>query len=41
MKFLVDENVGRSIVCYLTSCGYDVVSVQECCPGIQDLEVCT
>jgi len=40
MKFLVDENVGRSIVRYLTSCGYDVVSVQECCPGIQDLEVC-
>jgi len=40
MKFLVDENVGRSVVRYLRSCGYDVVSVQECCPGIQDLEVC-
>ncbi len=40
MKFLVDENAGRSIVRHLRSLGHDVVSIQECCPGIEDLEVC-
>jgi predicted nuclease of predicted toxin-antitoxin system len=40
MRFLVDESAGRAIVRYLRSLGHDVVSVQECCPGIEDSEVC-
>ena len=40
MKFLVDESVGRSVVCYLRSLAYDVISVQEICQGIEDSEVC-
>ena len=40
MKFLVDESSGRSIVRYLRSQGYDVISVQEERPGIKDAEVC-
>ena len=41
MKFLVDESVGRSVVRYLRSLGYDVVSVQESCQGTGDSEICT
>ena len=40
MKFLVDESVGRSVVRYLRSLGYDVISVQESCQGIEDSEIC-
>lgn len=40
MKFLVDESSGQSIVSCLKALGYDVASVQEESPGIEDREVC-
>ena len=40
MKFLVDESAGQSIASYLRSRGYDVASVQENSPGMEDVRVC-
>jgi predicted nuclease of predicted toxin-antitoxin system len=38
-KFLVDENVGRSVVDYLIGKGHDVVVTKEEFPGREDLRL--
>jgi predicted nuclease of predicted toxin-antitoxin system len=39
MKFLVDENVGRSIVEYLSNRGFDTKSVSELYPSRDDASI--
>jgi predicted nuclease of predicted toxin-antitoxin system len=39
MKFLVDENIGKTIVSYLESSGYDVKWIRRVSPGISDIDV--
>ncbi|MBM4308057.1 MAG: hypothetical protein FJ107_04700 [Deltaproteobacteria bacterium] len=38
-KFLVDENVGRSVIDYLIGKGHDVVVTKEEFPGREDLQL--
>ena len=39
MRIIADENLHRQIILVLRSIGYDVLSVQEECAGIDDEEV--
>lgn len=39
MRFLVDENIGKSIVSYLRNVDHDVKWVKEVRPGISDIEI--
>lgn len=39
MKFLIDECVGPFVARWLTSQGYDAVSIYDICPGISDQDV--
>jgi predicted nuclease of predicted toxin-antitoxin system len=38
-KFLVDENVGQSVINYLSEKGYDLVVTREQFPGREDLRL--
>lgn len=39
MRFLVDENVGTSIVRYLRSARHDVVWIKDVTPGLPDRDI--
>lgn len=39
MRFLVDENIGNSIVAYLRSEGHDTVWIKEMGIGMDDLDI--
>ena len=39
MKFIVDESTGTAIVEYLETRGFDVVSVHDETPGIEDYQI--
>ncbi len=39
MKFLVDENIGTSIVRYLRSARHDVVWIKDVAPGLADRDI--
>jgi len=39
MKFLVDENIGSSVISFLRNKSFNVSSIAEKCPGITDREI--
>lgn len=39
MKFLADENIGRSIVNYLRAAGHGVTWIKETAPGMADADI--
>lgn len=39
MKFLVDENIGKSIIEYLRACDHEVTWVKELKPGMSDRDI--
>lgn len=39
MRFLVDENIGKSIIAHLQSDGHDVIWVKELKIGMADFEI--
>jgi len=39
LKFLIDENIGRSVIDYLLQQGYDIVVAKEEFPGREDLKL--
>ncbi len=39
LKFLIDENIGRSVIDYLLRQGFDIIVAKEEFPGREDLKL--